>query len=155
MVKIYGSRIALLTMLAWATSTGSVCAAETYTQSVATVSNYRAGSVQAQQVQAWLVQHASHVDGNLMGDPGISGDVRVSMTSTTVTKAGGVQTMSTGAPPPVPLPFTGSPGDTITITVTAGGKKQTWTYKWVGSATSGQWILIAYSFETIGATKPN
>jgi hypothetical protein len=155
MVKINGSRIALLTMLAWVAATGSACAAETYTQSVATVSNYRADSVQAQQVQTWLMHHAEYVNGARIGDPGKLGNISVSITKTKTSKAGAVQTMVVGDAPPVPLPYSGNPGDVISISMTAAGISQTWTYKWVGSSANGQWVLVSYTFRQVGSNEQN
>jgi len=118
-------------------------AQQSLTRAVATNATYAAGSAEVRDIRSWLLRNAEYHNGAMIGDPDRLGAVRVTYTAV----ASAVQSLaSPGDQPPVPLPATGNPGDTMSITSSSRGYTQTWTYQRVGSSTSGSWSLIEYRF---------
>ncbi|MGH8085400.1 MAG: hypothetical protein ACREPV_09005 [Lysobacter sp.] len=113
---------------------------------VTTEMTYSADSVETQQIQRWLADHAVRKgNGQIIGAPSELGEVRIAIT----TAESMVQPMVIGAPP-VPLPASGSPGDRISVTSSNSRFSETWQYRWEGSANGGgKWVLVSYHFDTL------
>lgn len=71
----------------------------------------------------------------------------ISVTSTAVSSALPIPA-SPGASPPMPLPASGTPGQTITIISThADGGFESWSYTWKGATGGGTWALSGYEYK--------
>lgn len=123
---------------------GTVGAADRYTSQSTTRSEYSAGSAEGVQIQEWLrAKDAPFGPGSALRF--VPGDqITVELRSTSVSN--GIVAKSVPAPP-VPLPTSGQPGDTITVTHANGHWVQAWSYQCSGNSTSGAWGLIAYRIE--------
>ena len=132
----------LCIFLACASTTAS--AQTIITQTVATQGEYKAGSREAKEVLYWLTTHAAYNNGEVIGNFDKLGKVKVVYSA--IASSANVRANGVGDSPPVPLPFFGNPGDTITITSTSGGITQTWSYTWQGSSAGGNWVLTSYSW---------
>lgn len=121
-------------------------AADQYTSQTTTRSEYVAGSDEGLQIQEWLrAKDAPFGPGHTLKFAP-SDRISVELRSTSV--ASGVATQSVRSPP-VPLPTSGQPGDTITVTHTSGSWTQSWSYQWSGNSIAGAWGLIAYRIEKV------
>ncbi|MBB5942403.1 hypothetical protein [Xanthomonas sp. 3307] len=121
-----------------------IVSAATTSQFVVTTSTYTEKSIEKQAVVAWLQQHAEHVNGKLIGEFDRVGDVTV--TYSRETEAGRAYPQSPGDGPPVPLPASGRPGDTISVSSCSRGTNQTWSYTWVSNSAGGTWVLTSYKY---------
>lgn len=121
-------------------------AADQYTSQTTTRAEYIADSDEGVQIQEWLrAKEAPFGPGHTLKFAP-SDRISVELRSTSV--ASGVATQSVRSPP-VPLPTSGQPGDTITVTHTSGGWTQSWSYQWSGNSIAGAWGLIAYRIEKV------
>lgn len=128
---------------------GSLHAAPTYSSQITASAEYSAGSGEGAQIQQWLLQQgAPHAPGVTMR---FSKSDRFTITRTTLTRSTRIAAAaaSPGDGPPVPLPTSGNPGDSISITHQSGGFIQTWVYEWFGSSTGGGWGLVRYTYERV------
>lgn len=121
-------------------------AADQYTSQTTVRSEYMAGSDAGLQIQAWLrAKDAPFGPGRTLEfAPGDRISVELRQTSV----ANGMVAQSVPSPP-VPLPTSGQPGDTITVTHPSAGWTQSWTYQWSGNSMAGAWGLIAYRIEKV------
>ena len=115
------------------------------TRTLTTQGEYRAGSREAKEVLYWLTTHAAHNNGEVIGDFDKLGNIQVVYSA--IASSANVRANGVGDSPPVPLPPSGNPGDSITITSTSGGITQTWSYTWQGSSAGGNWALTSYSWK--------
>lgn len=124
----------------------SASAADQYTSQTTSRSEYLAGSDEGRQIQEWLrAKDAPFGPGRtLKFAPGDR--ISVEFRQTSVVNGMVAQSVP---PPPVPLPTSGQPGDTITVTHTSGGWTQSWPYQWSGNSIAGAWGLIAYRIEKV------
>lgn len=153
-MRIYSCILAVCAVLATASAPLQVASAgnggKNATQTIRSQASYSSDSVEAAQIQAWLESHATfHPTGEQVGDPsritsGMRGTIVVEQVRS-ITGASGAYTVMEQEPP-VPLPGSGNPGDTISITYTNGPYTYSWTYQWVSSedGLGGQWVLIDY-----------
>ena len=139
--------VALFAALVFVVGIGSAHAAEKYTSHQTATAEITAGSREGIQVREWLQRL------NAPSAPGVSlsfatGD-RITVTRTSTSESSGRMTASSINNPPVPLPASGSSGETITIEHTSGVWFQSWTYQWSGNSTGGAWGLISYRIERV------
>lgn len=114
------------------------------TQTVTRNYTLKPGTREHQAVQAWLRQHATRIDGAVVGEFDRLGVVHVKHTSKTPLVTAAVPG------PPVPLPIGGREGDTITIAACTGGMFQRWSYEYRG----GEWRLRSYSVDYMTSCPP-
>ena len=109
-----------------------------------TQASYHANTAEATAVKRWLIDRASRTEqGQSLGDFDNLGNITIR-----------VDTPSSGNAlsnpyPPVPLPASGSQGQTISIGSCGGGISQQWVYLWVGTSGNGGWVLQSYSFTRV------
>ena len=119
-------------------------AADQYTSQTTTRAEYTAGSDEGLQIQEWLrAKDAPFGPGNARKFA--SGDrISVELRSTLVANGRVARSVPS---PPVPLPTSGQPGDTVTVTHTSAGWTQSWSYQWSQNSRAEAWGLIAYRIE--------
>ncbi|WP_053069706.1 hypothetical protein [Xanthomonas sp. NCPPB 1128] len=103
---------------------------------------YLPGSKEVKQIQQWLLLH-SDPTGRMSGDPYHLGTVSVKYTEVISSKASAADAVS-APPPPVPLPASGAPGGTFSVSSCGGGVSQSWSYMWVPNSSGGTWVVTDY-----------
>ncbi|AAM37346.1 hypothetical protein GUF72_05225 [Xanthomonas citri pv. citri] len=103
---------------------------------------YAAGSLEAEQIAQWL-STAPGAGKSFDSNVTFSGDVTVRLASV---NSGGIRALQEA--PPVPLPASGSNGQTFGISSCAGGVSRTWSYTWQSGAngSGGGWVLTSYTY---------
>lgn len=146
-MKYFSGLLALALMAG--TSVFPVSAQVQVQHTLTTEATYRLGSPEAHQVQQWLAAHAAYANGGMVGDIDQLGDIHIAYKlSQDTTKA------APGGSPPVPLPASGRPGDSISISSTSGNIIQTWTYSWLSNSTGGGWYLQSYTWKLKNSPAP-
>jgi hypothetical protein len=107
---------------------------------VTTTRVYEAGSVEGASIYAWIRDKSPEYAPLVIGT-----EISVTTTSVSNDKA----TVAAFPSPPVTLPSSGTPGQTITIMSTyANGGFESWTYTWVsGRSGGGSWSLSGYEYK--------
>ncbi|WP_369977385.1 hypothetical protein [Xanthomonas bundabergensis] len=132
------TRLPRLALLALAALAGGANAQQDSLQ-IASRTTYAAGTPEWRQLRDWLTQHASAIDGKRLGDPGQLGAVTLAYSATKPVTTGTV-------PRPLPLPATGTPGDSIGISSCAQGYTQSWNYI-ADDSQGNRWTLQSYSLK--------
>ena len=91
----------------------------------------------------WLEAHNAPSKHDLFESSALNGEFLVSIK----TFRGSVSDRAHVSDPPLPLPPSGTNGETITIAHTGGGVTETWTYTWVSNGQGGGWVLTYYEFQ--------
>ncbi|WP_369934776.1 hypothetical protein [Xanthomonas tesorieronis] len=135
-------RLARLAVLALAALAGSASAQQEALRIVKR-SVYAQDTPEWRQIREWLVQHPSAIDGKRLGDPdqlsAVSLDYNVSLPAAT-----------RAVPSPLPLPATGTPGDSIAIESCAQGYLQSWHYV-PDDSPQHRWNLQSYTLKLTAA----
>jgi hypothetical protein len=107
---------------------------------VTTTRVYEAGSSEGASIYAWIRDKSPEYSPFATG-------TEISVTTTTVSSD--KATVAALPSPPVPLPASGTPGQTITIMSTfANGGFESWTYTWNSrTAGGGSWALSGYEYK--------
>lgn len=111
-----------------------------------TTQKYLSGSPEIDAIYAWIREKSPE-----HGPIGIAKEISITNTETLT---GRVVRSSPGSGPPVPLPGSGTPGQTITIISSfPNGGFESWTYTWQRSAggggggSGGGWVLSEYEYK--------
>lgn len=114
---------------------------ETVTTSTAT---YGVTSREGRQIIDWLMAHDAPSKQGLFESSDLKGEFLVSIKTV---RGSASDRADVGGGPPVPLPPSGTNGETVTIAHTGGGITETWTYTWVSNGQGGGWVLTYYEFQ--------
>ncbi|QNH23117.1 hypothetical protein HEP73_04068 [Xanthomonas sp. GW] len=135
-------RLASIAVLTLAALAGSASAQQEALR-IVTKTVYAKDTPEWRQIREWIVQHPSTIEGKRLGDPdqlsAVSLDYSVSMPAAT-----------RAVPRPLPLPATGTPGDSIAIASCAEGYLQSWHYV-PDDSPQHRWDLQSYSLELTAA----
>ncbi|MBB4127554.1 hypothetical protein GGR77_002868 [Xanthomonas translucens] len=135
-------RLARLSVLVLAALAGSASAQQEALRIVKRTV-YAQGTQEWRQIREWLVQHPSAIDGKRLGDPdqlsAVSLDYNVSLPAAT-----------RAVPRPLPLPATGTPGDSIAIESCVQGYLQSWHYV-PDDSPQHRWNLQSYTLTLTAA----
>lgn len=144
-----GTRTMAALVLALAVSSGGVAAGDGVITRVTSEGTYAAASLQGEWVIHWLErQSAPRAVGLDRGFEKV-GHFRVSYSRLVGASDHDLDVAAPGDGPPVPLPPSGSPGESITIERTFGGWFESWTYVWTAGSAGGGWMLAGYRYERV------
>lgn len=135
-------RLARLAVLALATLASSASAQQEALR-IVKKTIYAQDTPEWRQIREWLVQHPSTIHGKRLGDPdqlsAVSLDYSVSLPAAT-----------RAVPRPLPLPATGTPGDSIAIESCTQGYLQSWHYV-PDDSPQHRWDLQSYTLKLSAA----
>lgn len=129
-------RLPHMAVLALAALAGSASAQQDALR-IVTRTVHAAGTPEWRQIREWLLQHPETINGKRLGDPD-------QLSAVSLDYSAGKPAATRTVPRPVPLPATGTPGDSIAIASCAQGYLQSWKYG-VDDSPQHRWSLQSYS----------
>ncbi|MET3010425.1 hypothetical protein ABXT00_13990 [Stenotrophomonas koreensis] len=146
-MKIISSTFLIASALGLASATlpfESLANPQQISSTTTTTLKYLSGSPEIDAIYAWIREKSPE-----HGPLGIAKEISITNTETLT---GRVVRSSPGSGPPVPLPASGSPGQTITIMSSfPNGGFESWTYTWQSRPASagggGAWVLSMYEYK--------